>query len=94
MGAVGLLSLSPDSSTLAASRGGTVYFFSVESFHYKKEERIFSCSLDEGSSVKDMKWLKKRHNSYILLTSCGNLYLGSIREHLEHLMDNVDAGML
>ncbi|XP_056175988.1 nuclear pore complex protein NUP214 isoform X2 [Syzygium oleosum] len=91
VGAVGLLSLSPDSLTLAASSGGTVYFFLVLSLVNKQQEPFFSCSLDEGSSVKDMKWLKKRENSYILLTSRGNLYLGSIREHLEHLMDNVDA---
>ncbi|XP_039159792.1 nuclear pore complex protein NUP214 isoform X2 [Eucalyptus grandis] len=91
LGSVGLLSLSPDSSTLAASVGGTVNFFSVDSLLNKEQLPFFSCSIDEESSVKDMKWLKKRQNSFILLTSRGNLYLGSIDGPLKSLMDNVDA---
>ncbi|XP_039159909.1 nuclear pore complex protein NUP214 isoform X2 [Eucalyptus grandis] len=85
-GAVGLLWLSPDSSTLAASVGGTVNFFSVDSLLNKEQLPFFSCSIDEESSVKDMKWLKKRQNSYILLTSHGNLYLGSIDGPLKWIM--------
>ncbi|KAF8035351.1 hypothetical protein BT93_C1397 [Corymbia citriodora subsp. variegata] len=91
VGTVGLLSLSPDSSTLAASVGGTVHFFSVDLLLNKEQLPFFSCSIDEESSVKDMRWLKKRQNSYILLTSHGNLYLGSIDGPLKSLMDNVDA---
>jgi len=51
----------------------------------------FPCSIDEGSFAKDMRWLKKTKYSYILLTSQGNLYLGSIDEPLKPLTNNVDA---
>ncbi|XP_048139528.1 nuclear pore complex protein NUP214 isoform X2 [Rhodamnia argentea] len=91
VGTVRSLSLSPDSSTLAASVGGTVNFFSVTSLLNEEQVPSFACSIEEGSSVKDLRWLKKRQNSYILLTSRGKLYLGSIDGPLKSLMDNVDA---
>ncbi|KAF8009258.1 hypothetical protein BT93_J0294 [Corymbia citriodora subsp. variegata] len=91
VGRVRLLSLSPDSSILAACVGGTVNFFSIDELVEMEEfGRPFrSRTIDGGSSVKDMRWLNE--HSYILLASCGNLYLGSTDGSLRFLMDNVDA---
>lgn len=91
VGRVRLLSLSPESWTLAACVGGTVNLFSVESLSEEGRERepFLSPTIDGGSSIKDMSWLNE--HSYILLSSCGNLNVGRMDGSLEFLMDNVDA---
>ncbi|KAK3409629.1 hypothetical protein EUGRSUZ_J01742 [Eucalyptus grandis] len=89
VGRVRLLSLSPESSTLAACVGGTVNLFSVASLYRQEQEPFLSPTIEGGSSIKDVSWLNE--HSYILLSSCGNLYVGRMDGSLEFLMDNVDA---
>ncbi|KAK6918113.1 hypothetical protein RJ641_016535 [Dillenia turbinata] len=91
IGRVHILELSTDSSTLAASVGPHIHFFSVSSLLNKEAKPFFSCSLDDSTNVKDLRWIKKMENSYIVLTSEGKLYLGSIEGHPKYIMDNVDA---
>ncbi|KAK6919871.1 hypothetical protein RJ641_015775 [Dillenia turbinata] len=91
IGRVHILELSTDSSTLAASVGPHIHFFSVSSLLNKEEKPFLSCSLDDSTTVKDLRWIKKMENSYIVLTSEGKLYLGSTEGHPKYIMDNVDA---
>ncbi|RVW48806.1 Nuclear pore complex protein NUP214 [Vitis vinifera] len=74
---VRILALSTDSSTLAASVGGDIHFFSVDSLLNKGQEPSFTRSLSGSSSVKDMRWRKKMDNSYVVLSSDGKLYHGA-----------------
>ncbi|XP_020085929.1 nuclear pore complex protein NUP214 isoform X4 [Ananas comosus] len=87
IGRVSILSLSSDSSTLAATIGGEIHFFSVPSLLSKEQEPSFSCSLN--GSVKDLKWQKNAGLSYASLSSDGSLYLGRQKEQLRNVMENV-----
>lgn len=88
---VRILALSTDSSTLAASVGGDIHFFSVDSLLNKGQEPSFTRSLSGSSSVKDMRWRKKMDNSYVVLSSDGKLYHGAAEGPLKDVMDGVDA---
>ncbi|RVX12998.1 Nuclear pore complex protein NUP214 [Vitis vinifera] len=93
---VRILALSTDSSTLAASVGGDIHFFSVDSFSIRwgsmvGQEPSFTRSLSGSSSVKDMRWRKKMDNSYVVLSSDGKLYHGAAEGPLKDVMDGVDA---
>ncbi|XP_031399504.1 nuclear pore complex protein NUP214 isoform X1 [Punica granatum] len=91
IGKVRILSLSPDSSILAASVGRDVYFFSVASLLNKEKEPVSSCSVEESSFLKDMRWLEKMENSFILLSNHGELYHGNVGSSPNCVMDNIDA---
>lgn len=58
----------------------------------QKQEPSFTRSLRGSNSVKDMRWRKKRDNSYVALSTDGKLYLGAAEGPLEDVMDGVDAG--
>ncbi|RDX95312.1 Nuclear pore complex protein NUP214, partial [Mucuna pruriens] len=91
IGRVRALALSTDNSTLAASVSGDVWFYSVENFLNKEVKQSFSCSLDDSTFVKDMRWITTPKNSYVILSNIGKLYYGEIGFPLKHVMDNVDA---
>ncbi|KAA8550937.1 hypothetical protein F0562_002621 [Nyssa sinensis] len=91
IGKVHILALSADSSTLAASIGGEIHFFSVNSLVSKGQKSSFSCSINDSSCIKDMRWTKKLENYYIVLSNCGKLYYGDGQGPLKDVMDNVDA---
>ncbi|OVA13799.1 Nuclear pore complex protein [Macleaya cordata] len=91
IGKVHILALSKDSSFLAASVGGEIHFFSVESLLNKVQQPSFSYSLDDSSDVKDFRWRKKLVNSYVVLSRGGMLYHGDIDGSLKEVMENVDA---
>lgn len=57
-------------------------------------KQSFSCSLDDSTFVKDFRWRTTSENSYIVLSSTGELYRGETGFPLEHVMDSVEAGML
>ncbi|THG09883.1 hypothetical protein TEA_008702 [Camellia sinensis var. sinensis] len=91
IGKVYILALSANSSTLAASIGGDIHFFSVSSLLDKEQNPSFSCSLNDSSCVKDMRWTKKLENFYVVLSNHGKLYYGASQDPLKYVMDNVDA---
>ncbi|KAI8008473.1 Nuclear pore complex protein NUP214 [Camellia lanceoleosa] len=91
IGKVYILALSAGSSTLAASIGGDIHFYSVSSLLNKEQSPSFSCSLNDSSCVKDMRWTKKLENFYVVLSSHGKLYHGASQDPLTYVMDNVDA---
>ncbi|XP_052181178.1 nuclear pore complex protein NUP214 isoform X2 [Diospyros lotus] len=91
LGRVSILALSADDSTLAASIGGDIHFFSVSSLINKEQGASFSCSLNDSSCVKDMRWTKKLENCFVVLSNVGKLYHGARQGPLKHVMDNVDA---
>ncbi|KAK4758135.1 hypothetical protein SAY87_019436 [Trapa incisa] len=91
IGKVRILSLSPDSSTLAASVGRDVHFFSVDSLLNKDPEPFSSCSVEESGFLKEMRWLEKVEKSFILLSNIRKLYHGNVGSPLKQVMDEVDA---
>ncbi|EXB53601.1 hypothetical protein L484_005150 [Morus notabilis] len=89
---VQILALSFDDSTLAAAVGGDVHFFSVDSLLADKAPKpSFTCSVDEPSCVKDIKWRKKSENSYLVLSDFGKLYCGTVGGPMKDVMEDVDA---
>ena len=58
----------------------------------KKREPSFTRSLSGSSSVKDVRWRRKKDNSYVVLSSDGKLYHGADEGPLKDVMDSVDAG--
>ncbi|PWA41811.1 hypothetical protein CTI12_AA550710 [Artemisia annua] len=91
LGKVSILALSADSSTLAASAGSNIYFFSVAGLLNKDREPSFSKSINGSSCVKDMHWSPHSENKYVVLTSAGKLYGGAGQNDLSSLLDDVDA---
>lgn len=53
----------------------------------------FSCSLDGSNYVKDIHWSKKAENCFLVLSNLGKLYNGVVDDPLQHVMDNIDAGI-
>ncbi|KAL5798794.1 hypothetical protein ACOSQ2_003614 [Xanthoceras sorbifolium] len=90
---VHILALSTDESTLAVSLlfSGDVHFFSVHLLLDKDTKPFFSCSIDESSYVKDIRWTKKVENSFVVLSNLGKLYSGVVDGPLQVVMENVDA---
>ncbi|CAA6654504.1 unnamed protein product [Spirodela intermedia] len=78
IGAVHILAVSTDSSILAATVG-------------RKQETCFVCSVGESSNIKDFLWRKNRETSFIMLSSCGLLYHGNMKDNLKNIMDGVEA---
>ncbi|PIA53292.1 hypothetical protein AQUCO_00900103v1 [Aquilegia coerulea] len=91
IGRISILALSKDSSTLVASVGAHLHFYSVTSLLNKGKEPSYSCSVDESSSVKDFRWRKKKKTSFLVLSSNGILYQGDLISPLKEAMDSVDA---
>ncbi|KAL4561022.1 hypothetical protein LXL04_033182 [Taraxacum kok-saghyz] len=91
LGKVSILTLSSDSSLLAASVGFNLHFFSVDGLLNKDHEPLFSKALSESSSIKDMQWNPRLKDKYVVLTSDGKLYHAAGQDDLNNLMDNVDA---
>ncbi|GAV70464.1 hypothetical protein CFOL_v3_13962 [Cephalotus follicularis] len=90
-GKVHILALSSDDSALAVSVGTFILFFQIHSLLTKDVEPFFSCSLDDSSHVKDLKWTTKLDNSFVALSNHGNLYHGGFHTPLNYIMDDVDA---
>ncbi|KAJ4723997.1 nuclear pore complex protein [Melia azedarach] len=90
---VHILALSTDESTLAVSlfESRDIHFFSVDSLLNKEVKPSFSCSLDESSYVKDIRWRKKAESSFLPLSNLGKLYHGVVDGPFQDVMDNVDA---
>ncbi|XP_045810734.1 nuclear pore complex protein NUP214 isoform X1 [Trifolium pratense] len=91
IGRVRILALSTDNSTLAASVGGYIRFYSVDSFLNKEVKQSFSCLLNDSTFVKDMRWTTTSENSYVVLSNTGQLYHGGAGSPLKHVMDSVEA---
>ncbi|XP_028796799.1 nuclear pore complex protein NUP214 isoform X2 [Neltuma alba] len=91
IGEVHILALSTDNSTVAASVSGVIQFFSVDKLLSKDVKQSFSCSLNDPSYVKDMRWKKTSENSFTVLSNVGNLYYGEVGLPLKEVMGNVDA---
>lgn len=91
IGKVYILALSADSSSIAATVGGDIHFFSVSSLLDKEQNPYFSSSLGDSSCVKDMRWTKRIENQYVVLSNQGKLYYGAGQDPLKLVMDNVDA---
>ncbi|KAK2401393.1 hypothetical protein P8452_08114 [Trifolium repens] len=91
IGRVRILALSTDNSTLAASVGGDIRFYSVDSFLNKEVKQSFSCSLNDSIFVKDMRWTTTLENSYVVLSNTGQLYHSGAGFPLKHVMDSVEA---
>nr|XP_029124017.1 nuclear pore complex protein NUP214 isoform X3 [Elaeis guineensis] len=91
IGRVSILTLSGDSSTLAATVGGEIHLFSVPSLLEKEQDPSFSCSIKKSGIVKDLKWQKNAEESFVVLSSHGSLYHGHLKDQLKDVMNNVDA---
>ncbi|XP_054821316.1 nuclear pore complex protein NUP214 isoform X3 [Prosopis cineraria] len=91
IGKVHILALSTDNSTVAASVSGDIQFFSVDNLLSKDVKQSFSCSLNDQSFVKDMRWKTTSEKSFIVLSNVGKLYNGEVDVPLKEVMDNVDA---
>ncbi|MCL7022947.1 hypothetical protein MKW94_015008 [Papaver nudicaule] len=91
IGKVHILALSMDSSYLAATVGGEIHLYAVESLLTKEQQASFTCSLHDSSDVKDFRWRKKMVNTYAVLSKGGTLYHGDVDGSLKEVMDNVDA---
>ncbi|KAG0477530.1 hypothetical protein HPP92_014371 [Vanilla planifolia] len=91
IGRVSILALSGDSSMLAATVGGEIHLFSVQSLISKVQEPVCSCFLDKDAIVRDLKWQRNSEKSFIALSNHGYLSHGSVDLLLKGLMDNVDA---
>ncbi|GJZ16630.1 hypothetical protein Tco_0552753 [Tanacetum coccineum] len=91
LGKVSILTLSADSSTLAASVGSNISFFSVAGLLNKDREPSFSKSINGSSCIKDMHWSPHMEDEYVVLTSAGKLYQGAGQNDLSSLLDDVDA---
>ncbi|XP_038698349.1 nuclear pore complex protein NUP214 isoform X1 [Tripterygium wilfordii] len=91
IGKVHILALSVDSSTLAVGVGGDIHLFAVDALLKKELKPAISCSLDESSCVKDIRWSNKPENAYVALSNQGELYHGGIDGSLNDVMNNIDA---
>ncbi|KAK4270922.1 hypothetical protein QN277_019687 [Acacia crassicarpa] len=91
IGKVHILALSTDNSTVAASVSGDIHFFLVDNLLSKDVKQSFSCSLNDLSFVKDMRWKTTSEKSFIVLSNLGKLYYGEVDDPLREVMDNVDA---
>ncbi|KAI3862828.1 hypothetical protein MKW98_008668 [Papaver atlanticum] len=91
IGKVHILALSMDSSYLAASVGGEIHLYAVQSLLNKEQQASSTCSLHDASNVKDFRWRKKMVNTYAVLSKGGTLYHGDVDGSLKEVMDNVDA---
>ncbi|XP_065877559.1 nuclear pore complex protein NUP214 isoform X2 [Euphorbia lathyris] len=92
IGKVSILSLSSDSSTLAACVDAVVHFFGIDSLLKKDLKPLSSCSLsDSSATIKDMLWRSRADTSYLVLSDHGKLFLGALGAPLKDVMDNVDA---
>ncbi|KAI9121816.1 hypothetical protein K1719_007206 [Acacia pycnantha] len=91
IGKVHILALSTDNSTVAASVSGDIHFFLVDNLLSKDVKQSFSCSLNDLSFVKDMRWKTTSEKSFIVLSNLGKLYYGEVDDPLKEVMDNVDA---
>ncbi|KAJ6798678.1 nuclear pore complex protein NUP214 [Iris pallida] len=91
IGRVSILAVPEDESTLAAVVGGEVRFYSVPKLLDKEQEPLFSCSLNGSYTIKDFRWQKTIGKSFLVLSSHGSLYYGSLDTHLKDVSDNVDA---
>ncbi|XP_060973660.1 nuclear pore complex protein NUP214 isoform X1 [Cannabis sativa] len=92
IGEVRILALSHDQSTLAATVGADIHFFSVDLLISDKLSKPdFSSSVDESSYVKDFRWRKKSENTYLSLSNTGSLYRGTLDGPIKHVMEDVDA---
>lgn len=91
IGRVRILALSTDNLTLAASVSGDIRFYSVRDFVNKEVKQSFSCSLNNSTFVKDMRWITTSENSYVVLSNTGALYHGEPGFPLKLVMENVDA---
>ncbi|WCJ36774.1 Nuclear pore complex protein [Euphorbia peplus] len=92
VGKVHILSLSPDSSTIAACVAADVHFFDIDSLVKKDLKPLSSCSLrDSSATIKDMQWRRRSDTSYLVLSSHGELCLGALGSPLKDVMNNVDA---
>ncbi|KAG0479164.1 hypothetical protein HPP92_013883 [Vanilla planifolia] len=76
---------------LAATVGGEIHLFSVQSLISKVQEPVCSCFLDKDAIVRDLKWQRNSEKSFIALSNHGYLSHGSVDLLLKGLMDNVDA---
>ncbi|KAK5811511.1 nuclear pore complex protein NUP214 isoform X1 [Gossypium arboreum] len=92
IGKVHILALSTiDDTILAVSVAADIHFFSVSSLLNKDIKPCFSTSLPQSSFVKDIRWRKKKDNSFLVLSDDRKLYHGTLAHPLKHVMDNVDA---
>ncbi|XP_027355036.1 nuclear pore complex protein NUP214 isoform X2 [Abrus precatorius] len=91
VGMVRILALSTDNSMLAASGSSDIRFYSVENFLSKEVKQSFSCSINDSTFVKDMRWITTSKSCYVVLSSIGKLYFGEVGSPLKHVMDLVDA---
>ncbi|TYI14016.1 hypothetical protein ES332_A08G098100v1 [Gossypium tomentosum] len=92
IGKVHILALSTiDDTRLAVSVAADIHFFSVSSLLNKDIKPCFSTSLPQSSFVKDIRWRKKKDNSFLVLSDDRKLYHGTLAHPLKHVMDNVDA---
>ncbi|KAF7836921.1 nuclear pore complex protein NUP214 [Senna tora] len=91
IGKVKILALSTDNSTVAASVSGDIRFFSVDNLLSKEVKQSFSCSLNDSSYVKDMRWITSSEKSFVVLSNVGKLYYGEVGVPLKDVMDSVDA---
>ncbi|XP_022730110.1 nuclear pore complex protein NUP214 isoform X2 [Durio zibethinus] len=92
IGKVHILALSTkDDSTLAVAVAADIHFFSVDSLLKKEISPYFSTSLPHSSFVKDIRWRKKKDNSFLVLSDDRKLYHGTLTNPLKHLMDGIDA---
>ncbi|KAH1107893.1 hypothetical protein J1N35_011661 [Gossypium stocksii] len=92
IGKVHILALSTiDDTILAVSVAADIHFFSVSSLLKKDIKPCVSTSLPQSSFVKDIRWRKKKDNSFLVLSDDRKLYHGTLAHPLKHVMDNVDA---
>ncbi|KAK8283510.1 hypothetical protein V6Z12_D08G100700 [Gossypium hirsutum] len=92
IGKVHILALSTiDDTILAVSVAADIHFFSVSSLLNKDIKPCFSTSLPQSSFVKDIRWRKKKDNSFLVLSDDRKLYHGTLAHPFKHVMDNVDA---
>ncbi|KAK8918677.1 hypothetical protein KSP39_PZI021619 [Platanthera zijinensis] len=91
IGRVSILSLSGDSSMLAATVGGDIHLFFVQSLIDKVQEPAISAPINKFDIVKEFKWRRNSENSFLVLSSNGSLCHGSSALQLKDVTDNVDA---
>ncbi|XP_017218330.1 nuclear pore complex protein NUP214 isoform X1 [Daucus carota subsp. sativus] len=93
IGKVSILALSADSLTLAVSVDATaeLHFFLVTALLNKEQKPSFSCSIEDSSVIKDIRWTKHVDKDYLVLLENGKLYHGCAQNDLKNVADNVDA---
>lgn len=91
IGRVFILSLSGDSSMLAATVGRDIHLFFVQSLIDKVQEPAITASVNKFDIVKEFKWQRNSENSFVVLSSNGSLCHGSSTLQLKDVVDNVDT---